>query len=764
TFSLATGSVLPNGLTLSETGLLSGTPTVVGSYPFTIEVRDSSATQQLASQSFTLLVRPQPIKFDLTPSKLANGSVPSFSFTMPAGITFQNPAQALVASNGAAPSPIIPLALTNTGTSYQAVGTAPINKAGEYILLIFEGVPVPGKMPVASGYFSVTPARVSATPGSLKTGYPSGQSIIIQDVPTANYWAANEINQVDIYKVTYPSPTTESETLVSTINSNVACTEADVVFTLPDNLSFGEYRVKLLTGSTVIAQASLMIFLPSINITPISLESNYPSNKTMTLQENTGEELWSTADQNLNLKMFSINMPAANVQKTFIADISPAALTLGTDAVSGADTIKFNPPVGLSPGEYLIQIFRDTNAIATCTFKVYTEDFNVNPEYILSGYPNDFTINFYEANENVWTTGEENLSAQISQTEFDPFNGEKITPVGGKISLAAATIEEWHITFPLPPCLDPGSYVIDLYRADSMIARGKLTIEVIQVGIEPNYVMDNYPSGQSITLSEPSELDLWAAADILSVDVIQIIAAAGGGGGSPAPITPLGITGTGDETKKLITTIPAESVTNDDKNISFTLPSGLLSGEYKFVILRAKGTDNEVVGETTFGIFPASVRLDMNPSRVTFGSPVPLTLYEPVTQSSLWNAEDALALQIQFYRHVPQTPWTPANFYPVASFVPGSISDDEISFPMPASVSQGQYLVVVKRGDKQIAYSNLQVNPTMIQIQANSGNIYAGYKGQLQLSLTNPNGSCPWNPNDGVWTRLLQQDKFNPGM
>src|SRR6185503_6698758 len=44
------------GLTLSSGGLLSGTPTAVGSSNFTIQVTDTSVPQQIANQTFTLTI------------------------------------------------------------------------------------------------------------------------------------------------------------------------------------------------------------------------------------------------------------------------------------------------------------------------------------------------------------------------------------------------------------------------------------------------------------------------------------------------------------------------------------------------------------------------------------------------------------------------------------------------------------------------------------------------------------------------------------
>jgi len=56
-WSLAAGSgPLPTGLALSAAGVLSGTPTAVGTFSFTVQVRDTGAPQQVATKAFSISV------------------------------------------------------------------------------------------------------------------------------------------------------------------------------------------------------------------------------------------------------------------------------------------------------------------------------------------------------------------------------------------------------------------------------------------------------------------------------------------------------------------------------------------------------------------------------------------------------------------------------------------------------------------------------------------------------------------------------------
>jgi hypothetical protein len=107
-WSLASGSSLPAGLTLSTAGVISGTPTTAGLSPVNINVQDSETTPQTASASLKLaisggtlsIVAPLPPAGQVGASysfqASAQGGVPPYSWTAtnnttpPAGLTLSS--------------------------------------------------------------------------------------------------------------------------------------------------------------------------------------------------------------------------------------------------------------------------------------------------------------------------------------------------------------------------------------------------------------------------------------------------------------------------------------------------------------------------------------------------------------------------------------------------------------------------------------------------------------------------------------------------
>ena len=102
-----TSGTLPTGLAVSSTGILSGTPSGVGSFTFTVTVTDSSTPAQTATQSLTIAINSLAITTTALPNGIvgvpyiasistSGGTLPlSFSqanAAFPPGLTIQQPA------------------------------------------------------------------------------------------------------------------------------------------------------------------------------------------------------------------------------------------------------------------------------------------------------------------------------------------------------------------------------------------------------------------------------------------------------------------------------------------------------------------------------------------------------------------------------------------------------------------------------------------------------------------------------------------------
>jgi hypothetical protein len=107
TFSLASGT-LPSGLTLATNGTLSGTPTVVGSFPITVKVTDAngctgtSATYNLTITCQTITVTPPTVNTGVAGSPFSqtftqSGAIGTANFSLTAGAL---PSGLALATNG----------------------------------------------------------------------------------------------------------------------------------------------------------------------------------------------------------------------------------------------------------------------------------------------------------------------------------------------------------------------------------------------------------------------------------------------------------------------------------------------------------------------------------------------------------------------------------------------------------------------------------------------------------------------------------------
>lgn len=236
TFSVVSGT-LPAGLQLSS-GVISGTPTAIGSFSFTLQVTDSAGNT--ASSPVTIRIAPLPLT--LTTGPLANTQV-----NTPISIQFAG-------SGGIPPYTFVEFGALPPGTQITSAGllSGTPTKAGSYPFLLFLNdttgasvsknytlnVAVPGLLitppsPLPSGQINVPYTTQLAATGGIgppytwsATGLPSGLSLASNSGLIAGIPRAAGTFTVPVTVSDY-SGTTETQ------NYTLAIAAANVTFTNP---------------------------------------------------------------------------------------------------------------------------------------------------------------------------------------------------------------------------------------------------------------------------------------------------------------------------------------------------------------------------------------------------------------------------------------------------------------------------------------------------------------------------------------------------
>lgn len=152
-WSMTSGS-LPAGLTMASFGVISGTPTASGSFSITVQVTDSSSTQQKATKSLTLTVAAAP-PLVISTSSLPNGQV-SVAYSASLAATGGNSPYTWSITSGALPS-----GLTLTASTGAITGT-----------------------PTASGSFSITVQVADSGAAQQKTTKSISFTVAVAPPPT----------------------------------------------------------------------------------------------------------------------------------------------------------------------------------------------------------------------------------------------------------------------------------------------------------------------------------------------------------------------------------------------------------------------------------------------------------------------------------------------------------------------------------------------------------------------------------------------------
>jgi hypothetical protein len=277
TWSLASGSgPLPDGLTLSSSGVISGTPTVDASFNFTVQVADSASPQQVATRALSILIRTDAVTITTTSLpdgqvgvaysqfvSATNGQLPFFwSISvgpLPAGLTIDSNTGeigGLPTTTGTFPFTV--RVTDDLNDSATADLTIVITSAPSFAITTTAlpdgaaGVPYHVKLHATGGQPPLAWSIVSGSgnlPSGLTLGTTTGEII---GTPAA---AVTESFTVQVDDSTSPTMQTVSQPLVLTINSALAGRNDDIgsATALPGNIT---------------ARASISPYTDPVNTTP----------------------------------------------------------------------------------------------------------------------------------------------------------------------------------------------------------------------------------------------------------------------------------------------------------------------------------------------------------------------------------------------------------------------------------------------------------------------------------------------------------------
>ena len=683
----------------------------------------------------------QPAVIPLTPSQVLIGGELSFTFDLSA-VTLQNsPYAVIVKPSGdpdVQPAPVTGVAaVTQPETGgYQAAFTDTINEAGSYLLVIFDGQPTdPANLPpvAAIGPLQVVDPNalvINVTPSQVNIGDPLSFSFELpgpapQNTPYAMIFkpAAQPGGQ--------PTPMTSGVALTQLgtgyqVTFSETINDAGVYF-----LVVFDGPIDFQSPPPVLGTGLFQVVTPS-SPTVISISPN---------QVNTGDSLSFTFDlSGVTLQ----NSPYAMVVKhSGDPDVQPVPVTslaVVTELEAGGYQVTFSETIG-EAGSYLLVIFdgQPTDpanlppVAAIGELRILPPLFTLTPNKILKGDPINFEFslppgvtvsNPYAVLGNL-DTGFSSPAVRVSSSE----------------GICQVSFYPWMLEDQ-----PSGEYYVGIMEGmpqqdTRCLAAGKFDyVQLPWVNANPDPVLMPYPSGQNISLEEPSNIPLlWNENDDLTLQFFRQ---------------------EWQQDIMTLTSVPfSGSVQVLGNIINFTLPDEWAEGWYQVQVYR---------GEERIAISSFSVNypwFDVTPGGIPAyfrQSPV-IELWE--NQYEIWNAADTLEVHL-----VNNTGPDPESCERVLeATIPNNalfIADDVIRFNLPASIDCGYHDVELFRGDKLIARGSLNINapqcgvqprPLFIDAQNKTVSLHkddpetwhASEAGQLKLDIHQKTyyGPEPWQYN-----------------
>ncbi len=184
-WSLISGS-LPSGLSLSSFGAISGTPGAAGTSSFTVQVKDSAASPQTATQAFSLTVNVLTVSVTVSPTSVAlqpsqtQQFTATVSGTSSTGVTWS--VNGIVGGNSSVGTVLAsglyaaPAAVPSPATVVvAATSAADTTKSDSASVLIISSSPSPAELPR-----SVTDVTMPDTTGYTVVNVAAGSGVALQ--------------------------------------------------------------------------------------------------------------------------------------------------------------------------------------------------------------------------------------------------------------------------------------------------------------------------------------------------------------------------------------------------------------------------------------------------------------------------------------------------------------------------------------------------------------------------------------------------------
>jgi hypothetical protein len=584
TFRAPEGITLPQGMTLirdeqdTSKAVLSFTPSQAGVLPIIIEVADnSSGVSQVVSRLYELRILP-PL-FDLTPNKVIVGDLLNFEFSLPPGVTVNNP-YAILGSldTGFGSYPV--KVLSNQG-KYQVSfhpGMLYGQPSGEYYVGIMEGMSQQAARSLAAGKFDfVQLPWVNANPNNVLMPYPSGQNICLEEPGNMPLlWNENDDLTLQFFKQEWQQ---NIMTLTSVPFSGPVQVLGNIInFALPDGWTEGWYQVWVYRGDERIAVSSFSINYPWFDVNPWDVPAYFRQSPEIKLSENMCE-IWNATDTlEVHLVKYT-DLGPESCERVLAATIPNNAL-FKTD-----DTIRFYLPAAIDRGYHQVELFKGDNLIARGGFNIFAPQCDVQPRPLFIGAQNK-TVSLHKDDPETWHASEAGqLKLDIHQKNYyGPEPWQYNLEYKQTIESANLMVNEDTISFVFPESLNKGRYELILQRKINTefwrtVGWGDLlyTDPFINLSIssdlfsgDPPAVREGYELPINFTLTDAGGA-AWAANEPLNLNIFHFY-----------PI---------DKTWNPLPPhmLPYDVLVGED-SISAKLPPGLWAGDYTISVSRASAS------------------------------------------------------------------------------------------------------------------------------------------------------------------------------